>query len=80
MQVQTFCLRAIRQNCLKKSIHIIPKVNYKSHDMMLIVSDISVAQYSLLSQGGFFSAYRRISADFPRILDPPEISTNLGRK
>ncbi len=31
-------------------------------------------------QGGFFSTYRRISADFPRIFDPPEISTNLGRK
>ncbi len=34
----------------------------------------------LYEQGGFFSAYRRISADFPRIFDPPEISPNLGRK
>ncbi len=31
-------------------------------------------------QGGFFSAYRRISADFPQIFYPPEISSNLGRK
>ena len=27
------------------------------------------------TQGVFFSAYRQISADFPRIFDPPEIST-----
>ena len=31
-------------------------------------------------QGGFFSAYRRIPANFPRIFDPLEIGTNLGRK
>ncbi len=36
--------------------------------------------YQVVLQGGFFSAYRRISADFPRISDPLEISTNLGRK
>ncbi len=43
-------------------------------------SALVLNEFVITKQGVFFSAYTRISADFPRIFYPPEISTNLGRK
>ncbi len=41
---------------------------------------VGVCLLSCFEQALFWSAHRRISAHFPRISDPSEISTNLLRK
>ncbi len=55
------------------------------HCVMLSIPALQIRQVLqtlilLVYQALFWSAYRWISARFPRILDPSEISTNLLRK
>ncbi len=71
----------VRQRAPRSPVSL--NLQMTSESLKCLVKNLTYAGHfvrQVTKQGGFFSAYRRISADFPRIFDPPWDQYKSGEK